>query len=144
MADVAKIDIDGVQWDIKDQNARNRIIELEEKTTIKVTKKINTNNIKMNLVEINGEKFMQIHIQSYLWDGVIGGVIANFENDFGIETTYRLSVVISPTDRSDRIGGMVDINPDGTIKIYTFSIGSISGPYKESRVNGDAFIRINI
>ena len=29
MADVTKIDIDGVQWDIKDQNARNRIAELE-------------------------------------------------------------------------------------------------------------------
>ena len=33
MAEVAKIDIDGVQWDIKDQNARDRIAELEEKTT---------------------------------------------------------------------------------------------------------------
>ena len=29
MADVTKIDIDGVQWDIKDQNARDRIAELE-------------------------------------------------------------------------------------------------------------------
>ena len=28
MAEVAKIDIDGVQWDIKDQNARNRIAEM--------------------------------------------------------------------------------------------------------------------
>ena len=30
MAEVAKIDIDGIQWDIKDQNARNRITELEK------------------------------------------------------------------------------------------------------------------
>ena len=30
MAEVAKIDIDGVQWDIKDQNARDRIAELEK------------------------------------------------------------------------------------------------------------------
>ena len=29
MADVTKIDIDGVQWDVKDQNARDRIAELE-------------------------------------------------------------------------------------------------------------------
>lgn len=144
MADVTKIDIDGVQWSIKDQEARNKITVLEEKTTVKVTKKIDTNNIKMNLVEINGEKFIQIHIQSYLWDGVIGGEIANFENDFNIKVTYRLSVIISPIDRSDRIGGMLDINPDGTLKMYAFSIGSVEGPYKESRVNGDAFIRINI
>ncbi len=33
MADVTKIDIDGVQWDIKDQNARDRITALEEKQT---------------------------------------------------------------------------------------------------------------
>ena len=31
MADVTKIDIDGVQWDIKDQNARNKITNLETK-----------------------------------------------------------------------------------------------------------------
>lgn len=30
MADVSKIDIDGIQWDIKDQNARDRIAELEK------------------------------------------------------------------------------------------------------------------
>ena len=30
MADVTKIDIDGVQWDIKDQEARNKITELTE------------------------------------------------------------------------------------------------------------------
>ena len=31
MADVSKIDIDGVQWDIKDQNARDKIAALETK-----------------------------------------------------------------------------------------------------------------
>ena len=30
MADVSKIDIDGVQWELKDQNARDRITALEE------------------------------------------------------------------------------------------------------------------
>ena len=29
MADVTKIDIDGVQWELKDQNARNKIANLE-------------------------------------------------------------------------------------------------------------------
>ena len=34
MAEVAKIDIDGIQWDIKDQNARNRIAELEKNVIV--------------------------------------------------------------------------------------------------------------
>ena len=33
MANAAKIDIQGVQWELKDQNARDRIAALEEKTT---------------------------------------------------------------------------------------------------------------
>lgn len=34
MADISKIDIDGVQWNIKDQDARNRIVTLEENASV--------------------------------------------------------------------------------------------------------------
>ena len=40
MADASIIDIGGTQWNIKDKEARNNIIKLEEKTTIKITNKI--------------------------------------------------------------------------------------------------------
>ena len=41
MAEVAKIDIDGVQWDIKDQEARNRITELEGNAIVQGLSDIN-------------------------------------------------------------------------------------------------------
>ena len=46
MADVSKIDIDGVQWDIKDQNARDRIAELE---TNVIAQDLEDINIEMNV-----------------------------------------------------------------------------------------------
>ena len=43
MADVSKIDIDGIQWDIKDQEARNQIAKLEENNSAKSISDININ-----------------------------------------------------------------------------------------------------
>ena len=50
MADVAKIDIDGVQWDIKDQNARDRIAALETDNITNKTNIQNLQNDKMNII----------------------------------------------------------------------------------------------
>lgn len=142
MAEVAKIDIDGVQWDIKDQGARNRIVTLEEKTIIKVTKKIDEESIKMNLIEINGELFIQLHIQLYIWNGVIGGVIGRFTNDFGIDHIIRATAALDPSDYSGRITGGIDIRSDGTLKIYPHVENQWSGTYKECKVFCDAFIKV--
>lgn len=55
MADVTKIDIDGIQWDIKDQNARNRITELE---TLVNKLKIDTEVTELNDIVLgNGVQF---------------------------------------------------------------------------------------
>ena len=48
MADVAKIDIDGVQWDIKDQNARNRITTLETEVNTNIPERFTTDETKIN------------------------------------------------------------------------------------------------
>lgn len=72
MADAKIVDIKGVQWELKDGVARNKIAELETKTTIKITNKINKEKIIMNLIEINDEKFLQLHINGADWSGVIG------------------------------------------------------------------------
>lgn len=143
MAEVAKIDIDGVQWDIKDQNARNKIVTLEEKTTIKITKKIDTESIKMNLVEINGELFVQLHIQKYIWNGVIGDIIGKFTNDFGIVHIIRATAALDPSDSSGRVTGGIDIRSDGTMRLYPHTESQWSGAYKECKVFCDAFIRVN-
>lgn len=50
MAEVAKIDIDGIQWDIKDQNARDRIAALETDNITNKTNIQNLQNDKMNII----------------------------------------------------------------------------------------------
>ena len=50
MTDVSKIDIQGVQWDIKDQEARNRIsmLKSEMKYKIVITREIFNSDIVIN------------------------------------------------------------------------------------------------
>ena len=142
MADVKIIDIDNEQWNIKDQEARNRIATLEEKATVKVTKKIDNEKIKMNLIEINGEKFIQLHFNGILWDGVIASVIGTFNNDFGLKSVVRCLVGLDFTDGSGRDTLGFDIEPGGAIKAYPQTPNQIAGTYKAGHVYGDAFIRV--
>ena len=143
MAEVAKIDIDGVQWDIKDQNARDRIATLEEKTTVKVTKKINETNIKMNLVEINDEKFIQLYISELAWDGIGGSTVAQFTNDFGLTRTIRGSVVTYDEVLRERLACGIDIRSDGNIRLQPCIKIDSTEKYKNSKIFGDIFIKIN-
>src|SRR5574344_283403 len=126
MADISKIDIDGVQWDIKDQNARNKIIELETKTTIKITNKINEKNIVMNLVEINGEKFLQLHFDGLYWSGEIAGTVATFNNDFGLVQVVRCMVGMDLADRTGRDTLAFDIERTGNIRAYPQTLNQIT------------------
>lgn len=142
MADVKIVDIDGSQWSMKDQEARNKITELEEKTTVKVTVKINEVDIKLNLVEINNEKFLQLHCNGLNWSGTIGETIASFNQDFGISTVLRCSVGLDFSDDSGRGSAGLDIGPDGQIKIYPHNSNSMVGFYKASRIYCDAFIKV--
>lgn len=142
MADAKIVDIKGVQWELKDEVARNKIIELGTKTTVKVTKKIDTETIKMNLVEINDEKFIQLIIVSQQWNGNIGQVIANFVNDFGLDRTCRCVVGVDYIDKSGRRGVGIDVDADGTIKVYPYDGNSMTGYVKQGLIFGDAFIRI--
>ena len=50
MADVKIVDIDGSQWNIKDQEARNKITILEEDNTTNKTDIQNLQNNKMNII----------------------------------------------------------------------------------------------
>ena len=142
MAEVAKIDIDGVQWDIKDQNARNKITALEEKTTVKVTVKINEKNVKLNLVEINNEKFLQLHCDGLNWSGTIGETVANFNQDFGMNIALRCSVGLDFSDGSGRGSGGLDFEPSGQIKIYPYNTNSMTGLFKACKIYTDTFIKV--
>ena len=139
---VNTLDIDGTQWELQDVEARNKIVTLETKTTIKVTKKIDEEKLKMNLVEINDEKFIQLHFSGILWNGVIGSTIASFNNDFGLKSVIRCMVGIDFTGGSGRDSLSFDIEPSGAIKAYPQTPNQMAGTYKAGDVYGDAFIRV--
>ena len=136
------LDIDGSQWEIQDVEARNKIAIIEEKTTIKITKKVDEATVKMNLVEINGEKFIQLHISGYYHSGVIGETIANFTNDFNLTEIVRCIVDLDFSDRTGRCSADIDININGTITVYPQYIDKFEGSYKTGYLYGDAFIKI--
>ena len=142
MADAKIVNIKGVQWDLKDEVARNKIVELETKTTVKVTNKINDPKFTMNLVEINNEKFLQLHLNGISWSGEIAGIIANFNNDFGLKDIIRCLVGMDFADSSGRDSIALDVEYTGNIRAYPQTVNQTVGMYKAGRIYGDAFIRV--
>ena len=142
MQDVKIVDIDNVQWNIKDQEARNKITELEEKTTVKVTKKIDQEKFKMNLVEINNDKFLQLHLTGLEWSGVIGETIATFVQDFNLPIVIRCIIGMDFVDGTGRYIAGLDIQQNGEIKIYPSDKNQMIGTFKAGKLYGDAFIRV--
>ena len=141
---VNTLDIDGIQWKLQDEEARNKIATLEMKTTVKVTNKIKNKNIIMNLIEINNEKFLQLHIEALYWSGAISEIIATFINDFGLTVILRCMVEIDFNDGSGRNALSLDIGYDGNIRAYPMVEDKIIGMYKAAYINGDAFIRVKV
>ena len=142
MADVKIVDIDGSQWNMKDQVARDRIAALEGKTTVKITKIIDKGTIKMDLVEIENEKFINLRVWNYLWSGKVGEIIANFTQDFGLKDTTGCLMLASKADKTGRVVVHFDITTDGTLEIYPAIADLYSGNYSESYIYGNAFIKI--
>lgn len=142
MADAKIVDIKGVQWELKDEVARNKIIELGTKTTVKVINKVSKIDFIMNLIEINDEKFLQLHFSGLYWSGEIGEAVATFNNDFGLVDVIRCVVGMDFIDRSGRDTLAFDIEPAGNVKAYPQTVNQYVGMYKAARIYGDAFIRI--
>ena len=142
MADAKTVNIKGVQWDLKDEVARNKIIELETKKIVKVTNKVNNAKFVMNLIEINGEKFLQLHFDGLYWSGKIAEVVATFNNDFGLTDVVRCLVGMDFADSTGRDTLAFDINSTGHIKAYPQTKNQIEGMYRAGYAYGDAFIRV--
>ena len=142
MADVKTVDIDSSQWSIKDEVARNKIVELETKTTVKITNKINTESFIMNLIEINDEKFLQLHFNGLYWSGKIGDTVATFNNDFGLRGVIRGLVGMDFADNSGRDTLGFDIEYTGAINAYPQTVNQMVGMYKAARIYGDSFIKV--
>ena len=142
MADAKIVNIKGIQWDLKDEVARNKIIELETKTTVKITNKINNPNLIMNLMEINNEKFLQLYFDGLHWSGEIGEIVATFNNDFGLKRIHRCMIGMDFTDFSGRDTLSIDVEYTGYMRAYPQTVNQFEGMYKAARIYGDAFIKV--
>lgn len=132
MALVKIVDIDGVQWEMKDQTARDKITNLEENNTTK-----DLQDITVNLKE--GYEATGISIKQHYSYGKIHFALINFINIKGNNigtsiTTHIASLNIYPkksttflmNDYKNKTTLRCSISPDGTLTIEE-SVGVISG-----------------
>lgn len=132
MAEVKIIDIDGVQWTMKDQTARDKITNLEENNTTK-----DLQDITVNLKE--GYEATSISIKQHYSYGKIHFALINFinikGNNIGTSTTTHIaslnvypkkSTTFLMNDYKNKAILRCSISPDGTLTIEE-SAGVISG-----------------
>ena len=132
MAEVKIIDIDGVQWEMKDQTARDEITTLKENNTTK-----DLPDIHITLKE--GYEVTSASIAQHYSYGKIHFALINFINIKGnnigtSSTTYVASLNIYPkksttflmNDYKNKAILRCSIAPDGTLSIEE-STGVISG-----------------
>lgn len=132
MALVKIVDIDGVQWEMKDQTARDKITNLEENNTTK-----DLQDIIVNLKE--GYEAVSATINQHYSYGKIHFALINLINIKGNNigtstTTYIASLNVHPkksttflmNDYKNKAVLRCSISPDGTLTIEE-STGVISG-----------------
>ena len=132
MAEVKIIDIDGVQWEMKDQTARNKITNLEENNTTKDLPDI-TINLKAEYEAVSTS------IKQHYSYGKIHFALINFinikGNNIGTSTTTHIASLNVHTKKSttflmydykNKATLRCSISPDGTLSIEE-SVGVISG-----------------
>lgn len=132
MAEVKIIDIDGVQWEMKDQTARDKIANLEENNTTK-----DLQDITVNLKE--GYEATSVSIKQHYSYGKIHFALINFinikGNNIGTGTTTHIALLnVHPkksttflmNDYKNKATLRCSISPDGTLTIEE-SVGVISG-----------------
>lgn len=132
MAEVKIVDIQGVQWEMKDQTARDKITNLEENNTTK-----DLQDITVNLKE--GYEATSITIKQHYSYGKIHFALINFinikGNNIGTSTTTHIaslnvytkkSTTFLMNDYKNKATLRCSISPDGTLTIEE-SVGVISG-----------------
>lgn len=142
MADVKKIDIDGVQWDIKDQEARDRLVKLEAKTIISEEVLAQNGKSYISLVTIDGIRFFSIHFEGNITVSSIGDTVLRFTPISDFDSVVRGFVGLDKNDGSGRIPANIDVNFLGTVRVFPIIENQYNGKISPSTLFGDCFIRI--
>ena len=137
------IDIQGVQWLIKDQEATERIGKLEEKTNIKKTRLWERPGSYFELVEINGVKYYNAFFQGTPYINKIGETIFTIPNVGQVQDYNRIMVSGDRTDYKGRVPVILEISKEGVVKAFHVIENQISGSYPEINLFGQAFVMVN-
>lgn len=143
MADVKKIDIDGVQWDMKDEVARNKIIELETKTTANEKILAQNGESYISLVTINNKKFIHLRFKGNIIISEIGQSILDTGVIEGLTDTISVIMDLTRVDRGGRYPAVVDVNITGNVSVYPIIPNQISGNVSDCQLFGDCFTMVS-
>ena len=143
MTDVKIVDIDNVQWNIKDQEARNKIIELETKTTINEKILNQKGESYISLVTINDKKFIHLRFKGDFIISEIGQKIFNIGVIKELTSTISVIADLTRVDREGRYPAVIDITTNGDIEIFPILPNQISGSISNCMLYGDCFTMIS-
>ena len=142
MADVKIVDIDGSQWNMKDQEARNKIAELEEKTNVTKVRLWTSNKSFIDKVKINGEDFLQVYLEGFRYSGGVVEQILTLPKTIGNTVILRCQTLGDLHPSVDRISVDLAFYPDNSVVAIVLNQGIYDGGNFDISLYGNAFIKI--
>ena len=142
MADVSKIDIDGIQWNIKDQEARSKIATLEEKTTVTKVHLWTSGTSFIDKVKINGEDFLQVYFEGIRYQGGAVAQILTLSEAIGNTVILRCQALGDLHPSVDRVSVDLAFYPDNSVVAIVLNQGVYDGGNFDISLYGNAFIKI--
>lgn len=139
MANVKIIDIDGEQWNIKDQVAQKRIDELETKMNVKRTSLWEGSGSFLELIEINGLKYFNGYFQKGFEVDTIGQTLFSFRPIEGLTTTNRGLIIGYKIDGGGRYPVVISIEPNGVARAFTIIDNVGQGTHPSVTLYGQFF-----
>ena len=132
MADVKTVDIDGSQWSMKDQEARDKIAELE--TSVLNDNTYSTEEIKTSKIWIDGKPiYRRVFYKTNFIDKVTMGNLGTYDTIVScraIITILQNGDVISDGYGNNNVGYIVHRNGDiDLLNIYSVSKASVIVEY---------------
>lgn len=143
MADVKIVDIDNVQWNMKDQEARNKVAEFEIKTTINEKILAQKGNSYVSLVTINDKKFVHLRFKGNIIISQIGQNILNVGIIEGITDTISVIADLTKYNRGGRYPAVVDVTVNGEVNVFPILPNQIDGNIDDCQLFGDCFTMVS-
>lgn len=143
MDKVSTIEIQGIQWEIEDENAHERINKLETETTIKRTELWRRGISFIEMVEYNGLVFYNGSFKDNIKVSFMGETILTMTPGKQKNETVQVILAGDVADFTGRVPVVLNIFKNGNVEAYIITENAYSGTYKECILFGDFFQLVN-